>query len=388
MLGTLIEAAERAPLPDWLLRAGIWMLVARTRAVLSMVPLGADAWFAEAMRDKPIATHVDDANAQHYEVPARFFELVLGPRLKYSCGLYERPWTTLEAAEVAALDATVAHADIADGHRILELGCGWGSLTLHLAERFPAAFVTAVSNSGSQRAFIEARARARGITNLRVLTADMNHVTFTDGAFDRVVSVEMFEHMSNWRELLRRVNRWLVPSGRLFLHVFSHQRGAYRFDRTDRADWIAQHFFTGGIMPSHGLASAFPDLFSVEDTWRWDGRHYARTAEDWLRRMDANRSEISAVMRETYGDDAALWQQRWRLFFLATAGLFGHAGGGEWGVSHYRLRPTLSRVDGGDNPAPALSRRSATSQAQRSSASPAVAQPEAGRVAENLADSR
>ena len=386
MLGTLIEAAERAPLPDWLLRAGIWMLVARTRAVLSTVPSGADVWFAEAMRDKPIAIHVDDANAQHYEVPARFFELVLGPRLKYSCGFYDTPWTTLEAAEVAALDATVTHADIADGHRILELGCGWGSLTLHLAERFPAAFVTAVSNSESQRAFIEARARERGMTNLRVLTADMNHVTFTDGAFDRVVSVEMFEHMSNWRELLRRVKRWLVPSGRMFLHVFSHQRGAYRFDRTDRADWIAQHFFTGGIMPSHGLAYAFPDLFSVEDTWRWDGRHYARTAEDWLRRMDANRSEISDVMRETYGDDAALWQQRWRLFFLATSGLFGHAGGFEWGVSHYRLRPTLSRDDGGETPT--VSRRSATSQAQRSSARPAVAQPEAGRDAENPADSR
>jgi cyclopropane-fatty-acyl-phospholipid synthase len=368
------------------------MLVARTRAALSSVPESADAWFAEAMKCLPIAMHVDDANAQHYELPARFFELVLGPKLKYSCGLYEAPAgasTTLEAAEVAALNATIAHADIADGHRILELGCGWGSLSLHLAERFPAAFVTAVSNSQSQRAFIEVRALQRGIRNLRVLTADMNDVAFPENAFDRVVSVEMFEHMSNWRELLARLRRWLVPSGRLFLHVFSHRRAAYRFDRTDRADWIARHFFTGGIMPSHGLAYAFPDLFSVEDTWRWDGRHYARTAEDWLCRMDANRSAIGEVMRETYGVDAALWQRRWRLFFLTTAGLFGHAGGGEWGVSHYRLRPTLSRGDGRQPSANTTAGGSArVIPQQRASAGHTVAQSESGSDAETSPDSR
>jgi cyclopropane-fatty-acyl-phospholipid synthase len=339
VIAELISAAERAPLPDRLLRLGIWFLVARTRAQMAAVPAGADVWFAEAMRAFPIATNVDDANAQHYEVPARFFEIVLGPHMKYSSGLYRQASTTLELAEAAALAETVAHARIEDGQRILELGSGWGSLSLHLAASFPGSHVTAVSNSHSQREYVEAQAHKRGITNLRVVTADMNDVTFRSGTYDRVVSVEMFEHMSNWRPLLERVHQWLVPSGRLFLHVFSHRRGAYRFDRADRADWIAQHFFTGGIMPSHGLAASFPDLFAVEDTWRWDGRHYARTAKDWLRRMDANRPAVDAVMRQTYGADASLWRQRWRLFFLATSGLFGHAGGGEWGVSHYRMRP-------------------------------------------------
>jgi cyclopropane-fatty-acyl-phospholipid synthase len=339
VLASLIGAVERLPVPDVILRAGIWLLVARTRARMASVPRGADAWFAEAMRGYPIATHVEDANAQHYEVPARFFEIVLGPRLKYSSGFYRDLATTLEQAEVAALGETVAHAGLEDGQRILELGCGWGSLSLHIATTFPGSRVTAVSNSRSQREHVEAQARRLGLPNLRVITADMNDVAFEAGAFDRVVSVEMFEHMSNWRALLERVRGWLDPDGRLFLHVFSHRRGAYRFDRADRADWIAQHFFTGGIMPSHGLAGEFADLFAVEDTWRWDGRHYARTAEDWLRRMDANPVAVAEVMRATYGADAALWQRRWRLFFLATSGLFGHAGGGEWGVSHYRMRP-------------------------------------------------
>ena len=339
VLASLIDAVERLPVPDAVLRAGIWLLVARTRARMANVPRGADAWFAEAMRGYPIATHVDDANAQHYEVPARFFEVVLGPRLKYSSGWYRDAATTLEEAEVAALGQTVAHAGIEDGQRILELGCGWGSLSLHIAAAFPGSHVTAVSNSRSQREHVESQARRLGLPNLRVITADMNDVAFEAGAFDRVVSVEMFEHMSNWRALLERVREWLDPDGRLFLHVFSHRRGAYRFDRADRADWIAQHFFTGGIMPSHGLAGEFADLFAVEDTWRWDGRHYARTAEDWLRRMDANPVAVAEVMRQTYGADASLWCRRWRLFFLATSGLFGHAGGGEWGVSHYRMRP-------------------------------------------------
>jgi cyclopropane-fatty-acyl-phospholipid synthase len=306
---------------------------------MASVPVGADAWFAEDMRAFPIATHMEKANAQHYEVPARFFEMVLGPRLKYSSAFYRDRGATLEEAEAAALDATIAHADLLDGHRVLELGSGWGSLSLHMAASFPGSHVTAVSNSQSQREYVTAQARLRGITNLRVLTADMNDVAFDAGSFDRVVSVEMFEHMSNWRALLKRIRDWLTPEGRLFLHVFSHRRGAYRFDRADRADWIAQHFFTGGIMPSHGLAGAFPDLFAIEDAWRWDGRHYARTAEDWLRRMDANRGTVDMVLAATYGADAALWRRRWRLFFLATSGLFGHASGGEWGVSHYRLRP-------------------------------------------------
>ena len=207
-----------------------------------------------------------------------------------------------------------------------------------MAERFPGSRITSVSNSASQRRFIRDRARARGLTNLRVVTADMNDFT-TEARFDRIVSVEMFEHMSNWRALLTRVNGWLKPDGLLFLHVFSHRATPYRFEVEDPSDWIAQYFFTGGVMPSHDLIRQFPDLFTVAMDWRWSGAHYARTALQWLENFDAHRATIDPVLREVYGQDARLWARRWRLFFLATAGLFGHRGGEEWGVSHYRLRP-------------------------------------------------
>ncbi|RAI33448.1 SAM-dependent methyltransferase [Rhodoplanes serenus] len=339
LIAAAIGGAERLPIPDLVTRTGIAMLVGKTRQRLRAVDPEIDRRFAAAMAEHPIALHTGEANAQHYEVPAAFFDLVLGPRRKYSCGLYPGGGETLAEAEELALAATVENAGLADGQSILELGCGWGSLSLFMAERFPGARITAVSNSRSQRAFIEAQAAARGLRNLTVITADMN--AFVPAArFDRVVSVEMFEHMANWRALLGRVRGWLAPDGRLFLHVFSHRAAPYRFDHRDPADWIARHFFTGGIMPSHGLVRSFDDLFSVEQEWRWNGVHYARTAEDWLANFDRNRDRIDPILAEVYGADAALWARRWRLFFLATAGLFGHAAGEEWGVSHYRLAPT------------------------------------------------
>jgi cyclopropane-fatty-acyl-phospholipid synthase len=244
----------------------------------------------------------------------------------------------LEQAEILALKETCAHADLADGHKILELGCGWGSLSLWMAQTYPKARIVSVSNSAPQRNFIERQAAALGLTNLRVVTADMN-VFDTPERFDRIVSVEMFEHMANWRALLTMARTWLKPDGRLFLHVFSHRTTPYRFNVDDPTDWIAQHFFTGGVMPSHGLIRAFPDLFELEADWRWSGEHYARTAEHWLANYDRHSLELNTVLREVYGPDAKLWGRRWRLFFLATAGLFGHSGGLQWGVSHYRLRP-------------------------------------------------
>jgi cyclopropane-fatty-acyl-phospholipid synthase len=207
-----------------------------------------------------------------------------------------------------------------------------------MAARYPAARITAVSNSHSQRAFITGEAARRGLANLAVVTADMNAFV-PPGRYDRIVSVEMFEHMANWRALLARLRGALDVDGRLFLHVFSHESVPYRFRVENRADWIAQHFFTGGIMPSHGLIREFGDLFALEEAWRWSGRNYARTADDWLANFDRNGEEIAAIMKATYGADARLWQRRWRLFFLATSGLFGHGGGEPWGVSHYRLAP-------------------------------------------------
>jgi cyclopropane-fatty-acyl-phospholipid synthase len=343
MLVSAIGAIERTPLPDWMTRGGVNFLVGRTRRRLADQPV-VDEPFAAMMNEHAIALHADEANAQHYEIPAAFFALVLGPQRKYSCCLYPTGSETLAQAETLALDETISHADLRDGQTILELGCGWGSLSLAMAARFPQARISAVSNSASQRAFIEAQAAARGLDNLAVITADMN-VFAPQSRFDRIVSVEMFEHMTNWRSLLGRVKEWLAPEGRLFLHVFSHRSQPYRFDHADKTDWIAQHFFTGGIMPSHDLIRQFADIVTLEEAWQWSGRHYQRTAQDWLANFDAHEREIDAILREVYGRDASLWKRRWRLFFLATEGLFGHAGGREWGVSHYRLRAAPGSAD-------------------------------------------
>ncbi len=336
-ISLMTGAVERLPLPDSVTRAGIAFLVDRTKRMLDRSDGAAEAAFASEMARYPIAEHTDDANAQHYELPPDFFALILGPRRKYSCCLYEDARTLAEAEE-KALSETAAHAGLADGQGILELGCGWGSLSLWMAEHFPAADIVAVSNSRPQRAFIEAEAARRGFRNLQIVTADMNSFAI-DRRFDRIVSVEMFEHMSNWTELLGRAHGWLNPDARLFLHVFSHRSMPYRFDHNDRSDWIAQHFFTGGVMPSHGLLRQLRTPFEIEADWRWNGTHYARTAEDWLANFDAHTDQIDGILRGVYGAAAALWRRRWRLFFLSTAGLFAAEDGAAWGVSHYRLRP-------------------------------------------------
>ncbi|GAN79134.1 SAM-dependent methyltransferase [Acidocella aminolytica] len=335
----LSSLAERTPLPDALIGLGINHLVGRTRRALDQSDMRPGC-FSDAMASRPIAEYAKAANRQHYEIPPEFFGLTLGPRRKYSCCLYPTGQESLERAELHALEETAAHAGLQDGQEILELGCGWGSLSLFMATRFPQSRVVAVSNSAQQRHYIESQIRGMGLSNLRVITADMNDFTI-DQQFDRVVSVEMFEHMANWRALLTRVRGWLRPQGRLFIHIFAHENQPYRFDHEDEADWIAQHFFTGGIMPSHGLITEFPDLFTLERDWRWNGKHYERTARDWLRRYDSRLSEIRPILKAVYGADAPVWERRWRLFFLATAGLFGHARGKPWGVSHYLLAPVL-----------------------------------------------
>jgi len=332
-----VRAFESLPLADPITNAGISFLVEQTRQALLRQP-DREAAFVAEMLSHPIAESPEAANQQHYELPPEFFALALGPRRKYSCCLYLKPGDTLAEAEDHALAETALHADLADGQDILELGCGWGSLSLWMADRFPRARITSVSNSRGQRAFIEGEIARRGLVNLRIVTADMNDFQ-ADRMYDRVVSVEMFEHMANWRPLLERVRTWLKPDGRLFLHVFSHKSAPYRFDRDNPDDWIAQHFFTGGIMPSHGMIRRFDDLFAVEADWWWNGVNYRRTAVHWLANYDREAIAVARILREVYGRDWALWRRRWRLFFLATAGLFGHAEGLEWGVSHYRLAP-------------------------------------------------
>ena len=337
LISTVIDKAERVPLPDIMIRAGVTALCSRTAAKLSVGNAETDAAFAREMATRAIAENTDEANAQHYEVPAKFFAMALGPNRKYSSCFYKASDSTLREAEEEALRQTVEHADLADGQSILELGCGWGSLSLWMARQFPKSRITAVSNSNSQREYIQATAQSRGLDNLTVITQDMNAFD-PKATFDRIVSVEMFEHMMNWRELMARVRSWLNPDGRFFMHIFTHRTGAYLFDRADKEDWIAQHFFTGGVMPSHHLIQQYADLFQVEKEWRWSGVHYQRTALDWLANFDRNRDKIEDVFRPVYRADTALWMRRWRWFFLATAGLFGYADGGEWGVSHYRMK--------------------------------------------------
>lgn len=303
--------------------------------------------FIETLKSSPLAIHTEDANAQHYELPTEFFAAVLGPHLKYSSCYFGDGETdydrALGDAEARMLALTVERAGLRDGERILELGCGWGSLSLYMARQFPRARITAVSNSRTQKVFIDARAKELGLDNLEILTCDVNQLSFPDEPrFDRVVSVEMFEHLRNWERAFERVASWLTPEGTFFMHVFTHARFAYPYEDRGPSDWMARHFFTGGMMPSDDLALHFQSHLSIQEHWVVRGTHYQKTAEAWLARMDRGREELMPVFHATYGDEATKWWVRWRVFFMACAELWGYADGNEWFVSHYRFgkRPT------------------------------------------------
>lgn len=331
---------ERDLLPDSVIRTGIRRLLeARLREEDKGDPEAQQAHqmrFVEELRRSPVAIATREANEQHYELPSAFFGLVLGRHLKYSSCYFKPGVTALDDAEAEMLRLTCVRAGLVDGEQILELGCGWGSLTLWMAEHFPRARITAVSNSRTQKQFIDARAVERGLANVEVLTRDANVLDFPpERRFDRVVSVEMFEHMRNWRTLFGRVHDWLAPGGRFFMHVFCHRSTPYLFVDGGPSDWMSRYFFSGGMMPSDELPLRFQDRLRFLARWRWDGSHYERTANAWLANVDARREAVLEVLEATYGEDAAQWLQRWRVFFMACAELFGYAQGQEWWVSHY-----------------------------------------------------
>jgi cyclopropane-fatty-acyl-phospholipid synthase len=350
LVSLAMNATERGFVPDPLIRLGIRRLLKQRLQAESRG--SCEDWqhrarqFVQAARRGPIAPVPDVANEQHYEVPPEFFLSALGHRLKYSSCYWPAGVQTLDQAEEAALETTCRRAEIQDGMTVLDLGCGWGSLSLWIAEKYPRCRVTAVSNSTAQKQFIERQARASGLLNLRVITVDMN-VFATDDQFDRVISVEMFEHMRNHKKLLKRIASWLTPDGRLFVHIFCHRQFVYPFETDGSRNWMGRHFFTGGMMPSDDLLVRYQHDLRLVNQWRWNGGHYARTCNAWLANVDRQRREIMPLFEETYGAaDAAKWFVRWRLFFIACAELFGYHGGNEWWVSHYLFerQPRLAAV--------------------------------------------
>lgn len=333
---------EQNKLPDFILRKGVRNLV--KQRLNDEITGDAETQqqrfneLLEELRNSPIAINTADANQQHYEVPTEFYQYCLGKHLKYSSGYWKEGVTDIDTSEKDMLEITCQRADLKSGQQVLELGCGWGSLSLFMSAKYPDSKFTVVSNSTTQKEHIDQAAKDRNIHNLTVITADMN--TFQiDQQFDRVVSVEMFEHMRNYKLLLQKVAGFLKEDGKLFVHIFTHETLAYKFEVKDETDWMSKYFFTGGIMPSNHLLTYFNDDLTIENLWVVNGMHYSKTSEAWLRNMDQHKKEIMAIFEKTYGKDQAVkWWVYWRLFYIACAELFGYRNGNEWMVCHYLFK--------------------------------------------------
>ena len=335
------QLVSKGLLPDPLIRKGIQHFIGqRIKQDIGTSVAQMDAKrsaFIEQMKKNPIAIKTNDANDQHYRLPTSFFEYALGPSMKYSCCHWDNS-SSLEEAELEMLDLTITRADISDGQTILELGCGWGAITLAMAERFPNSKIVAISNSPEQRKFILNKAKNKNINNIEVRTHNVAELELSE-RFDRVVSVEMFEHMRNYPKLLEKIHGWLNPKGKLFVHIFVHRDVPYNFDVKDDSDWMSKYFFSGGIMPSSHLIHYFQDHLKVENYWAVDGLHYQKTARAWLENMDQNKSPIMKILNVHYGKkEAAKWFNYWRIFFMSCEELWKYRNGTEWFVGHYLLK--------------------------------------------------
>uniref|UniRef100_A0A7S3DNC6 Polyketide synthase methyltransferase domain-containing protein n=1 Tax=Entomoneis paludosa TaxID=265537 RepID=A0A7S3DNC6_9STRA len=340
---SFIPMVKMGLVPDFLIRFGIRVQLYNHLNVLAAdnveTELKNKTEIVHKLKTMPIAIATDEANEQHYEVPAKFYDLCLGPRKKYSSGLWPNKDTTFEESEVAMLEHYCQLAGVEDGMSIVDLGCGWGSLTLHLAERYPNAKITGISNSHSQREYILNTAKERGynVGNITIVTCN---VSDDKGALDvvkgndRVMTVEMFEHMKNYDHLMEKVNGFLKPGGKLFVHIFTHKDYTYHFDK----GWMSDNFFTGGTMPSDDLLLYFANHFKIENHWRVNGTNYEKTSNGWLDYLDKSwkSGELKPVLAQAYGEgNEREWYVNWRLFFLACAELWGLENGNEWIVSLY-----------------------------------------------------
>lgn len=342
MIGSFIKAMEAGAIPDFAIKAGIRHLLQQRLRELRQGSLDKERTvmeaYVEGLRASPVAVHTRAANEQHYELPSEFFLYSLGKNLKYSCCFWDETTKDLSDAEDLALKITMDRAQLRDGMKILELGCGWGSLSLKIAKTFPNSKIISISNSATQKAFIDERARSLGLSNLTVYTRDVSQLedlAIEGHTYDRVVSVEMFEHFKNYEILLKRISNALSPGGKLFVHIFTHKDFAYPFEVEGEGNWMGRYFFTGGQMPSHHLLYHFQRDLQMEHSWVWDGTHYEKTCYAWLEKMDANKDKIMPLFEKTYGAEAVKWYNRWRVFYMSCGELFAFNHGQEWAVSHY-----------------------------------------------------
>jgi len=340
MISGAITLAEKNFFPDWLIRLGIRKLMKEKLSELSSIYVS-DGYerkkdWVDSMNKSPLAFSPKKANEQHYEVPSKFFQQVSGPRMKYSSCFWDSSTTNLYDAENQMLDITIRRSGIEDGMRVLDLGCGWGSLSIYIAEKLSQCNVVSVSNSQDQGNYILKEVQKKGLTNLSFIKADMNTL-HTDITFDRIISVEMFEHMRNYRLLLNKIAGWLKKNGKLFIHIFCHNDYAYPYETNTDSDWMTRYYFTGGMMPSYDLLEYFQDDLDLEKSWKINGNHYRKTCRAWLNTQDKRREKIMEIFQQFYGDEGELWFNRWRIFWMACEELFAYNEGEEWFIGHFLM---------------------------------------------------